>query len=137
MQNHEQLTVNLSRQTTAVTVPRDPGRTLQHFQAVETRWVSWPELQDAGVSDPADAVRVLKEHGAVIETIYKDTVTSKWEIHEDAPHYKYLGWHIEANSPTSTASSGGQRMNTEMHVKDVSNKDNEGVEAGKREVAHV
>ena len=137
MRDQDQLTVNLSKKTTSVTVPLDPGRTLQHFQEVETRWVSLPELQGIGVVNPTDAVRVLQEQGAVIEIMYKDMVTSNYQIHEDAPHYRYLGWHIDANSPASTVSSGVQSMNTEMHLEGVSNRDDDNLETGKQEVANV
>lgn len=137
MRDQDQLTVNLSKQTTSVTLLRDPGKTLEYLLATDEEWVSWPKLQEAGIPNPTEAVRVLQEYGAVIDILYKDTVTSKWEIHEDAPHYRYLGWHIEANSPASTASSGVQSMNTEMHLIDVSNEDNERVKAGDREKAHV
>lgn len=96
MRDQDQLTVNLSKQTTSVTLLRDPGKTLEYLLATDEEWVSWPKLQEAGIPNPTEAVRVLQEYGAVIDILYKDTVTSKWEIHEDAPHHRYLGWHIEA-----------------------------------------
>lgn len=116
MDNQTQMTVNLLKQTTSVSVPLDPGRTLQHFQAVELRWVSWPELQGIGVFNPTDAVRVLQEQGAVIEIMHKDMVTSNYQIHEDAPHYRYLGWHIDANSPASTSTPKSSSTSKELNL---------------------
>jgi len=96
MNKDEKLTVNLSKQTTSVALPRDPGKALRHLMAAEKEWVSWSDLQDVGVINPTEAIFELEKYGAVIKTIIKDTVTSKWDIHLDAPNYKYCGWHFDA-----------------------------------------
>jgi len=98
------VTVALSSRIKITLLP-DPGRALDHFLATGVKWVSWSELQDMGVDDPEAAVKTLEELGASCQRMYKDMVTSKWEIHEDAPHYRYLGWHFDASSPESIASS--------------------------------
>ena len=87
------VTVTLSSRT-KVTLTRDPGRALDHFLATDRKWVSGSELQDMGVDDPDSAVKTLEELGASFQRMYKDMVTPEWEIHEDAPHYKLLGLHI-------------------------------------------
>jgi hypothetical protein len=102
MNKDETLTVTLSKKTTSVTLPRDPGIALQHFMAAGRKWVSWSELHDAGVISPVNAILELKKLGARIETKYKDTVTSKWEILTAAPHYKYCEWHFDAAWPHNT-----------------------------------
>jgi hypothetical protein len=99
MNNDNGITVTLSKQTTSVTLPKDPGLALKLFMKVGRKWVSWSELRDAWVINPTDAVRELEKQGALFQKKYKDTVTSNWEVHLDAPHYKYCGWHFEANSP--------------------------------------
>jgi hypothetical protein len=102
MSKDEQITVTLSKQTTSVTLPQDPGKALRHFMTVGKKWVSWSELQDVWVISPADAVRELEIHGALFQKKYKDAVTSNWEVHLDAPHYKYCGWRIDTDSPNNT-----------------------------------
>lgn len=96
MNDHAEVTVPLSSTTTSITLPWDPGRALGHFLANGRRWISWSELQDVGVSDPDTAVRQLEELGASFQRMYKDMATSSWELHEDAPHYKYLGMRLQA-----------------------------------------
>ena len=102
MNKDEKLTVTLSKRTTSISLPQDPGKALQQFMAAGNKWISWSELHDAGVAEPTEAVSELEKLGAMFKTMRKDMVTAKWEIHEDAPHYKYCGWHFDADSPKYT-----------------------------------
>ena len=102
MDKDQKLTVTLSKRTTSVTLPRDAGKALQYLMAAGGKWISGPELHEVGINDPTNAILELKKLGALIQTIYKDTATPNWELHLDAPNYKYCGWHFNANSPEHT-----------------------------------
>lgn len=132
MDDQRPMTVTLSKQSNPVTVTllQQPGRALAHFVTAKKKWVSWSELYDVGVFDPDHAVRELERLGASFQRMYKDMVTSKWTIHEDAPHYKYLGWHMDANTPANILQPKGSRTSMENEVKNISNVNNKlGVEA--------
>ena len=102
MNKDETLTVTLSKQTTSITLPLDPGKALQRLKAAEGKWVSWSDLHEAGVISPKNAILELKKHGALIQRKLKDTVSSNWDLLIAAPHYKYCGWQINAASPHDT-----------------------------------
>ena len=106
MDEQGNVTVQLSGRTT-ITLPRDPGRALDYFLATGRQWVSWSELYDVGVSDPDAAALYLEELGASFERKYKDMATSNWELHLDAPHYKYLGLRIQPTSFEVNTSTKG------------------------------
>jgi hypothetical protein len=110
MNKDEKLTVVLLKQTTLITLPLDPAKALDHFMEVGKIWASWSQLLDAGVSNPGDAVRALQKQGALIQTMYKHTVTSEWDIHNAAPNYKYCGWHFDEASPPNITTSAYKEL---------------------------
>jgi len=103
MNKDKALTVTLSKQTTSITLPNEPGKALQYFNSTRNKWVSWVRLHNAGVSDPAEAILELKKLGALIEITYNDALVSKWERYDEAQQYKYCGWHFDAIWPETSA----------------------------------
>jgi hypothetical protein len=98
MNKPQKLTVSLPNLTPTVTLPRHPGRTLEHVIASGTKGISTLELIEAGCLNPSAAISAIKKQGALIQKELRNVEDSNGEVHPRVAHYTYFGWRFDAAS---------------------------------------